>query len=72
MSTLKTVTLASALLMGAASFAMAQEPVPGSSNTGTNAAASGGSGTHATAPRTGSAANDQKILNNKNGYNGQQ
>jgi hypothetical protein len=37
-------------------------------NTGTNAAASGGGGTHATSQRTGSAANTRKVLRNQNGY----
>lgn len=39
-------------------------------NTGANAAASGGSGTHATSPRTGSAENTQKVLRNQQGYRG--
>lgn len=37
-------------------------------NTGANAAASGGSGTHITSQRTGSAENTQKVLRNQNGY----
>lgn len=37
-------------------------------NTGTNAAASGGSGTHSTSQRTGSAENTQKVLRNQQGY----
>jgi hypothetical protein len=37
-------------------------------NTGTNAAASGGSGTHSTSQRTGSAQNTQKVLRNQQGY----
>jgi BA14K-like protein len=37
-------------------------------NPAANAAASGGSGTHQTAQRTGSAANTQKVLRNQNGY----
>ncbi len=37
-------------------------------NTGSNAAASGGSGTHATSQRTGSAQNTQKVLRNQQGY----
>jgi hypothetical protein len=35
-----------------------------------NAAASGGSGTHRGAPKTGSAASNQKVLHNENGYRG--
>lgn len=37
-------------------------------NAGNNAAASGGSGTHVTSQRTGSAGNAQKVLRNQNGY----
>lgn len=37
-------------------------------NTRANAAASGGSGTHTTSQRTGSAENTQKVLRNQNGY----
>jgi hypothetical protein len=37
-------------------------------NTGANSAASGGSGTHATSQRTGSAENTQKVLRNQQGY----
>jgi hypothetical protein len=37
-------------------------------NTGANAAASGGSGTHTTSQKTGSAENTQKVLRNQNGY----
>lgn len=37
-------------------------------NTGANAAASGGSGTHTTSQRTGSAQNTQKVLRNQQGY----
>jgi hypothetical protein len=37
-------------------------------NTGTNAAASGGNGTHSTSQRTGSAQNTQKVLRNQQGY----
>jgi hypothetical protein len=39
-------------------------------NTAANAAASGGSGTHATSQRTGSAENTQKVFRNQNGYRG--
>jgi hypothetical protein len=37
-------------------------------NTGANAAASGGAGTHTTSQRTGSAENTQKVLRNQQGY----
>lgn len=117
-STLKTVTVAGALLAGATSLAMAQNGMPPSGytgpgayqsyksenfrapanantsnnnmppesykgpgayqsysprdfqqgNPGANAAASGGSGTHTTSQRTGSAENTQKVLRNQNGY----
>jgi ABC-type sugar transport system substrate-binding protein len=87
MTTLKTVTLAAALIAGATSLAMAQSngmppsdyKGPGAyqsyksedfqqGNTGANAAASGGSGTHSTSQRTGSAQNTQKVLRNQQGY----
>lgn len=45
---------------------MPSYPVAGS--TAANAAASGGSGTHQSAQKTGSAANTQKVLGNQNGY----
>jgi hypothetical protein len=64
MSTLKTITLAAALAVGASSFAMAQP----SGNPAANAAASGGSGTHQSSQKTGSAANTQKTMKNENGY----
>jgi hypothetical protein len=65
------IALAAALVAGASSLAMAQM----SSQTGnpsTNAAASGGPGTHAGAVKTGTASSDQKVLHNQNGYQGQQ
>jgi hypothetical protein len=37
-------------------------------NPAANAAASGGSGTHVTSQRTGSAQNSQKVFGNQNGY----
>jgi len=61
MSTMKTLAIAAALLAGASTLAMAQ-------NTSGNAAASGGSGTHQSAQKTGSAANTQKVMKNQNGY----
>jgi hypothetical protein len=39
-------------------------------NTAANAAASGGSGTHATSQKTGSAENTRKVFGNQNGYRG--
>jgi len=39
-----------------------------SGNTAANASASGGSGTHKGALKTGSAANNQKVLKNQSGY----
>ncbi len=63
MSTIKTIAIAAALLMGASSMALA-------ASTARNAAATGGSGTHQTSQKTGSASNDQKVLHNQNGYRG--
>jgi hypothetical protein len=63
MSNVKTIAVAAALLIGASSLAMAQ-------STGNNAAASGGSGTHAGAMKSGSASNTQKVEKNQNGYSG--
>jgi hypothetical protein len=65
MTKFKTLAIAAALAVGASSLAMAQAP----GSTSGNAAASGGSGTHQSSPRTGSAESNQKILKNKNGYN---
>lgn len=64
MSTLKILATAAAVLLGASSLAMAQM----SGNTSGNAAASGGSGTHTTSQKTGSASNTQKVQRNQNGY----
>lgn len=63
MSTLKTLGLAVGIAFAASTFAFAQQ-----GNPATNAAASGGSGTHQTSQKTGSAANTQKVLGNQNGY----
>lgn len=63
MTKAKTFALAVALAVGASSFALAQSGTPAG-----NAAASGGSGTHQSAQKTGSAANNQKVLHNQNGY----
>jgi Spy/CpxP family protein refolding chaperone len=63
----KTLAIAAALAVGASSFALAQQ-----GNTMGNAAASGGSGTHQSSQKTGSAANTQKVQKNQNGYKRQQ
>jgi hypothetical protein len=65
MSIIKTLAITAAVTVGAASFALAQQGNPAS-----NAGMSGGSGTHQSAQKTGSAANDQKVLHNQNGYRG--
>jgi hypothetical protein len=64
MSTVKTLAIASALLVGAASMALAQT----TGNPATNSRASGGSGTHQSSQVTGSGANTQKVIKNQNGY----
>ncbi|HZR63045.1 MAG TPA: hypothetical protein VFA80_19035 [Xanthobacteraceae bacterium] len=61
MISMKTLGLAVGIAFAASSFAVAQQ-------TNINAAASGGSGTHQTAQKTGSAANTQKVLRNQQGY----
>lgn len=66
MTIVKSVAIATALLFGAASLAMAQAP----GNTSNNAAASGGPGTHAGAVKSGSASNTKKVEKNQNGYTG--
>jgi hypothetical protein len=63
MIAMKTLGLAIGIAFAASSFAVAQQ-----SNPAANAAASGGSGTHQTAQKTGSAANTQKVIQNQNGY----
>lgn len=63
MITMKTLGLAIGIAFAASSFAAAQQGSPAG-----NAAASGGSGTHQTAQKTGSAANTQKVLGNQQGY----
>ncbi len=70
MSTFKTLAVVAALLTGASTMAMAQTGGMAGSP-GSNAAASGGSGSHQSAPKTGSAANSQKVLKNQNGYSTQ-
>ncbi len=61
MSKTKILAVATALLLGASSLAMAQ-------STTNNAAKSGGPGTHAGAMKSGSASNTQKVEKNQNGY----
>ena len=63
MITMRTLGLAIGIAFAASTFAVAQQGDPAS-----NAAASGGSGTHQTAQKTGSAGNTQKVLGNQNGY----
>lgn len=66
MSTFKILAIAGALAVGASSMAMAQMNPNGTPSR--NAAQSGGSGTHQSSQKTGSAANTQKVLKNQNGY----
>jgi len=68
MKKLTTLAIAAALLAGAPAIASAQE----TGNPATNAASSGGSGTHKGAMKTGTASSNQKVLKNQNGYQGQQ
>ena len=69
MKTTIKLAMAAALLAGASSFAIAQT----SGSTESNAAASGGPGTHQVGgPKTGSASNTQKVMKNQNGYQGRQ
>jgi hypothetical protein len=79
MSSLKTLGLAIPIAFAASTFAFAQQPAPQQpaqqpatqqGNPASNAAASGGSGTHQTSQKTGSAANNQKVLGNQQGYRG--
>lgn len=80
MSSLKTLGLAIGIAFTASTFAFAQQPAPQQpapqqpaaqqGNPASNAAASGGSGTHQTSQKTGSAANNQKVLGNQQGYRG--
>lgn len=65
MSPMKSLSLAIGIAFAASSFAFAQE-----GNPATNAAGSGGSGTHQSSQKTGSAANSQKVAHNQNGYRG--
>lgn len=68
MKKLTTLALAAALLAGVPAIASAQE----TGNPATNAAASGGPGTHQGAVKTGTASSNQKVFKNQNGYRGQQ
>jgi hypothetical protein len=63
MSNIKTLAIASALLIGASSLAPAM-----AQSTQNNSAASGGPGTHQGAIKSGSAENNQKVEKNQNGY----
>jgi hypothetical protein len=73
MSTLKTLAVASALVLGASGLALAQNAPTGTGTPSDNAAASGGPGTHQGAQKTGSASGTQKVMKNQNGYkSGQQ
>lgn len=65
MSGMKTLGLAIGIAFVASSLAFAQDGNPAA-----NAAASGGSGTHQSSQKTGSAANTQKVVRNENGYRG--
>jgi hypothetical protein len=65
MSSIKSLGLAIGIAFAASTFAFAQQGTPAA-----NAAASGGSGTHQTSQKTGSAANTQKVQGNQNGYKG--
>jgi hypothetical protein len=69
MTIAKSLALASALLIGASSLAMAQSTMSQpTGSTQQNAAKSGGPGTHVGAPKTGTADSDAKVLHNQNGY----
>ena len=68
MSKVATMIIASALAIGASSFAGAQTTSRQTGNPDQNAAASGGPGTHAGAMRSGSSSNTQKVYKNQNGY----
>lgn len=72
MKSFKYVAIATALVLGASTAAMAQSSGMSSGNSTTqNSAASGGPGTHVGAPKTGSASSNQKVLHNQNGYRGE-
>ena len=60
MSTMRSLGLAIGIAFAASTFAFAQQGDPAA-----NAAASGGSGTHQTAQKTGTANNTQKVIHNQ-------
>jgi hypothetical protein len=62
----KTLILASAVILGASSMALAQKGPTG--GTGQNAATSGVPGTHAGAMRRGPAANSKNVYEDQNGH----
>lgn len=64
MSTLKVVAIAAALTLGTSVFALAQQGSQ-NGNPASNAAHSGGSGTHQTTQKTGTAENNQKVVHNQ-------
>ena len=69
MATLKTLAIASALVLGASQLAFAQAGNnTGNGSSENNAAMSGGPGSHQGAQKTGSASNSQKVYKNQNGY----
>jgi Ni/Co efflux regulator RcnB len=78
MSTIKTLGLIIAIAFAAASSASAQQGSPEANQQGNpaahqpaaNAPASGDSGTHHTAPKTGTAANTHKMARNQNDHRG--
>jgi hypothetical protein len=72
MSTLKTLSVAAALIVGASTLAMAQNTMnQGAAAPNSPAAATGGSGSHRDTPKTGAADTTEKILKNQNGYSDQ-
>lgn len=60
MTTMRSLGLAIGIAFAASTFAFAQQGDPAA-----NAAASGGSGTHQTAQKTGTANNTQKVIHNQ-------
>lgn len=67
MSILKPVAIAAALTLGTSVIAFAQQGGP-TGNPASNAAESGGSGTHQSTQKTGTAENNQKVVHNQGGY----
>lgn len=77
MTTIKALSLAIGIVFAASCSALAQQqqqpqqqPQQQQGNPAANSAASGGSGTHQSSQKTGSAANTQKVTHNQNGYRG--